>query len=71
MPTDLDLAAGIGGNEQLKAVSINLSRAEKLVTVRQPLREWWRVRGIQALELQTLLVQVILIGDFPLQTRFT
>ena len=70
LPADLDLTAGACRDQQLNAVAIDLGCAKKLIAVFQPLRQLRGMRGLQPVELEALLIQIVRVGYFPLQTGF-
>ncbi|MNZ59766.1 hypothetical protein D3C78_778130 [compost metagenome] len=69
--TDLDLAAGPRRNLQFQALTVDLLLAEKLVAVGFTFRQRGMLRDGQSVELQAFLVQVIAVGDLPIELGFT
>ena len=71
LETHLDLASGPGGNLQFQALTINLLFAKELIAVGFTLRQFRFVLRRQAIEFQALLVQVVAVGDLPIELGFT
>ncbi|MNE43545.1 hypothetical protein D3C80_1377260 [compost metagenome] len=69
MPANLDLATGILGDEQLEFAPVDLALAEVFVAVGFASRQHGVLFGGQAIEFQALLIQIVAIGDLPMQTR--
>ena len=65
------LAGGTGRYFQLKALAVNLLLTEKFIAVRFARGQGRLVLWRQAVELQTLLVQIVPIGDLPKKLGFT
>src|SRR3546814_2544356 len=71
LETDLDLTGGAGGNLQLQRLAIHLLIAEKLVAVGFTFRQLRLLRLGKTVEFESLLIQVVAVGDLPEQLGFT
>ncbi|MNX82536.1 hypothetical protein D3C86_1142700 [compost metagenome] len=69
--TDLDLTARASRNFQFKALAVDLLFTEKLVAVGFAFWQRGMLPDRQSVELQAFLVQVIAVGDLPIELGFT
>ncbi|MNH95814.1 hypothetical protein D3C73_484660 [compost metagenome] len=69
--TDLDLAAGTRWYLQFQTLAVDLLFTEKLVAVGFTFRQRRVLPDRQSIELQAFLVQVVAVGDLPIELCFT
>ena len=70
LPTDLDLTAGASRNQHFNLISVHLRGTKELIAVLKPLGHHRLMGRIQTVELETLLIEIVTIGDFPVQASF-